>query len=93
MLASEVYDNLPSTAPGPVSRIGLLKLNSTTSVISWEAPQTPNGLILTYNITVVSVANGSVVLRKHVGNDVLMIMATNLGKSVFCWDMVLLQYS
>lgn len=76
------FINLLSTVPGPVYRIRLLELNS-TAIITWEAPQTPNGLILTYNITVVSVTDGSVVLQKHVPNNVLMIVATDLGKPIF----------
>ena len=49
-------------------------------MISWEAPQTPNGLILNYIITVVRVTDGTEVL--NVESDSLVIVATDLGKSV-----------
>jgi len=71
---------LLSTAPGPVSGIELQGFNSTTLIISWKAPQTPNGLILDYIITVVRVTDGAVVL--NVEGDSLVIAATDLGKSM-----------
>jgi len=54
--------------------------NSTTLVISWKGPQTPNGLILNYIITVVRVTDGTEIL--NVEDDSLVIVATDLGKSV-----------
>ena len=79
----EYYHYLLSTAPGPVSGIELQGFNSTTLIISWKAPQTPNGLILNYNyiITVVRVTDGTEVF--NVEGDSLVIVATDLGKSVW----------
>jgi len=49
-------------------------------MISWKAPQTPNGLILNYTITVVRVTDGAEVL--NVEGDSLVIVATDLSKSI-----------
>ena len=48
------------TVPGPVSNLRYFSLSSTETRVSWAPPMTPNGVILSYSLTVTDL-NGNLV--------------------------------
>ena len=63
----------PSVVTGLQSR----SANDTTLSISWEPPANPNGVILSYNVSIINLSDGSTVRQETtLSTDILQ---ANLG--------------